>query len=172
MANDKRARSVADKIAKKHELIKSECWPNISNADLWYRKERKGFSTIPRPLPLVMRIMDELTSGKPVSISYFVLWCRVFDSSLVEVKEKEDIAYESGFTGQKAVNTWQQRMKKLESLGFIKIAPSPTNSIQYVLIVNPYHAVRELFKAKKVSKEVYLKLKLRLQEVGAKDLEE
>ncbi len=42
---------------------------------------------------------------------YLALWCRVFDEGFVEIRDKEAFAYESGFSGQRAVTTWSGRMK-------------------------------------------------------------
>ncbi|HCU23928.1 MAG TPA: hypothetical protein DF383_02835, partial [Deltaproteobacteria bacterium] len=79
---------------------------------------------------------DDLSTGQPLSGTYFALWCRVFDHSVVSIQNNSELAFESGFSGQRAETTWAGRMKKLEELGFIKIGASGINAFHYILILN------------------------------------
>ncbi|MBK7890723.1 MAG: hypothetical protein IPJ84_07715 [Bdellovibrionales bacterium] len=171
MANSKRVRSRAEKIEKQIEKVRKLNWPDIQDADLWNRKSRDGFTTIPRGLPHIMRIMDDLSTGQPLSTTYFALWCRVFDHAVVTVQNNNELAYESGFTGQRAESTWAGRMRRLEELGFIKVGGTGVNPFNYVLILNPYLVAKRLHREGKVSNEVFLSLELRADQVGADDLE-
>jgi hypothetical protein len=54
----------------------------------------------------------------------------------------------SGYTGATSERTWKERMKKLEELGFIKIASGKYGDISSVLIYNP-HKVLKKHKEKK-----------------------
>ena len=49
------------------------------------RKAHKGFTTIPKTMPLILRIMDEMTKGAPVSSTYMTLWCSTWDNGFVQV---------------------------------------------------------------------------------------
>ncbi len=171
MANSKRLRTRAEKIEKQFEKVKKTYWPEVTDEDLWSRKSRDGFTTVPRGLPYIMRIMDDLSNGQPLSTTYLALWCRVFDHGVVTIQNNSELAYESGFAGQRAESTWAVRMKKLESLGFIKIGASNINPFHYVLILNPYLAVKRLHENKLIGAEVYLSLQLRADQIGADDLE-
>ena len=69
-------------IASKQRELRQKLWPNVPVELLW-KKESKGFTSIPRTLPIFFEIMDSLSNGKPVSRVYFELWCRAFDEHFV-----------------------------------------------------------------------------------------
>ena len=54
----------------------------------------------------------------------------------------------AGYTGSTNERTWKERMKKLEELGFIKIASGKHGDISCVLILNPHKVLDRLKKAK------------------------
>lgn len=171
MANSKRIRTRAEKIEKQFEKVKKAYWPEITEEELWSRKSRDGFTTIPRSIPYIMRIMDDLSSGQPLSTTYLALWCRVFDHGVVTIQNNSELAFESGFTGQRSESTWAARMRKLEGIGFIKIGATSINPFHYILILNPYLVTMKLQKENKISKEAYLGLQLRAEQIGADDLD-
>ncbi|WGL97818.1 hypothetical protein QE177_11515 [Arsenophonus sp. aPb] len=138
--------------------------------NIWDRKKHKGYSTVPRTLNYINRIIDCLSgTGVPVSQTYLSLWCRVFDEVFVEIRDKNDIAYESGFSGQRAVTTWLSRMKKLRELGFIKTKGGTSGEFQYVLMMNPLYVIKQIYDSGRLTKdERYMALFSRMKEVGAK----
>jgi hypothetical protein len=128
-------------VAKQIELRK-KFWPLITDEDLWLRKERTGFATLPRSMPLIILIMDGMNKGSPVGAVYLALWCQVMDEQFIEVRSDKDMAFASGFDGERAVRTWRDRMKRLKADGFIDYLPGPNGEITYVLLLNPYHVIR------------------------------
>jgi len=158
----------SQKIAQKNLKLRDQLWPKITDEMLWNRKNKKGFTTIPRTLPHFFRIMDDLSSGQPLSATYFVLWCRAFDEHVVTISNPRDFAFESGFSGQRAEQTWRGRMKKLKELGFILAAEGASGEFNYVLILNPYYVVKEL--KDQISHARYNTLIERSQNIGADDL--
>ena len=119
-----------------------------------------------------MQIMDNLSKGKPVSSTYIDLWCRTYDDSFVVANKAREMAFFSGFTGERAERTWASRINILQDLGFIDVAEGPNGSISYVLIYNPYQVVRRHFDAGDIDKRTYNSLKARMIEIGAEDLDE
>jgi hypothetical protein len=169
--NSKQKKARAKKIFSKNIELREQLWPNITSDSLWNRKQNVGFTTIPRPMPHILQIMDELAAkGKPVSNVYLSLWCRVFDESMIVIQNEKDMAFEAGFTGQRAVTTWHSRMRNLVDMGFIEAKPGSLGKYNYVLIFNPYFVIKKLRKAKKISEELYIALFARAQDVGANDL--
>lgn len=157
----------ASKILLRNLELREQLWPGIESK-LWHRKRNDGFTTMPRPMPEIMQIMDSLApKGKPVSRVYLSLWCRVFDESMVVIQNEKEMAFEAGFTGQRAVTTWHSRMKNLVDIGFITTKSGSSGKYQYILILNPYGVIRKLNKMKKLSEELYIALFRRTQEVGA-----
>lgn len=146
----KKIRQITRKTpSSKREEIRKALWPDVSENDLWLRKKDVGFTTIPRTLPLISRIMDQLSGkGRPVSSTYLALWCWVFDEGFVEIKDPTMLAFESGFSGNRAHHTWKARMKLLEEIGFIKSKPGFSNDFQYIVIMNPIKVIKKLYENK------------------------
>ncbi len=99
------------KIAQRRMELRAKLWPHVTGGHLWQRQHHNGFVTIPRTMPLIMSIMDDLSNGQPVSMTYFELWSRAFDECFVTLSKAREIAFHSGFTGQRAERTWRGRMK-------------------------------------------------------------
>ncbi|HFD32171.1 MAG TPA: hypothetical protein ENJ28_05625 [Gammaproteobacteria bacterium] len=170
--NKKQATTRASKIQKKKQALRKQLWGDVDPATIWNRKENDGYTTIPRTMPIIFQIMDNLAEkSKPVSMVYFSLWCRVFDESFIEIKSQEEMAFESGFSGQRAVSTWKSRMKNLASLGFIDAKEGAAGEYNYVLLINPYMLLKKYHEEDKVQAGKYNSLFARAQEVGASDLE-
>jgi hypothetical protein len=160
-------------IAEKHLAQREALWPGVSESPwLWHRLANKGFATIPKTMPLVLQIMDDLSNGKRVSPTYLGLWCETWDNSFVNISSQGAMAHAAGFTGQRAVYTWQERMKLLQTLRFIDIKPGKFGPISHVLIWNPHKIIR-MHNAKKTHGLVegnYNALLDRALEIGAKDM--
>lgn len=156
-------------LAEKREKVIESLWGD-ETPEVWSRKENNGFTTMPRTLPYVCRVIDSLaSSGSPLSQTYLALWFRVFDEGFIEIKDKDALAYESGFSGQRAVTTWAGRMRKLKELGFIDTKPGSSGDLQYVLIVNPLTLIRKMYSdGQKTKDERYNALATRLIDVGGK----
>lgn len=165
-----RAKKIGDRIIQ----LRSEFWPEVSEDMLWSRTRHNGFISVPRALPIIQKIMDSLSVGAPLSGTYLALWCRLFDQSVVTILSPADLAFESGFSGQRSESTWIGRMRKLEELGFIKIKGTPTNPFHYVLVLNPYSVIKALIRSGVIQKDggFYMALRTRAEAIGAKDLDD
>lgn len=162
----------AKKISKAQEKAKTlrdSCWPDLNEEKLWNRKAVSGFTTIPRTMPLMMNIIDTLTKGKPAGRTYFVLWCRTFDHSLLVIDNPMTLAFEAGFTGERALITWKDRMRSLVNLGLIDAKDGPAGPYHFVLLFNPHKVVWDLKSQIQIS--VFRQLQTRAIEIGAKDME-
>lgn len=151
--------------AKRQKLLEGIWGEELTTTPVWDRKKNDGFITIPRTLPHIMRLMDKWSEkGKPVSSTYFALWCRTWDDGCLEIKDKADLAHEAGFSGQRAIYSLAQRMRILQNLGFIKFKQKGNNEFQYVLIVNPLSVIQEKADAED---DDFKALKFRMDDVGA-----
>ena len=162
------------KIAEDKLKLRSQLWPEVSEGDIWNRKKKTGFTTIPRAMPLIMRIIDAMSpKGKPASAVYLELWCRAFDEHVIKFVNKEEMAFHAGFKAQRALQPWTNRIDLLAKLGFIKLAPGPQGKRSYALILNPYKVVKKHFEGKKSSIPVsmYNALLERASEIKADDLD-
>ncbi|MFC4270871.1 hypothetical protein ACFO8N_05160 [Sneathiella chungangensis] len=161
------------KVGKKTLALRSKLWPDLPENEFWDRNLYDGFTSIPRTLPIVMNIIDGLTKNKPASRTYFVLWCTAFDEMYVSLSKQEDLAFQSGFTGQRAIRTWRERMLSLEEFGFIKTAAGSRGDLSHAVIINPHFVIRRLYKNNTpgLTAAAYNTLLERANEIGAKDME-
>lgn len=160
------------KISIRQLELRKQLWPQYGDDDLWLRTVRNGFTTIPRTLPLIFQIMDYLSKGKPVSATYFDLWCRTYDECFVVLNKPTEMAFNSGFAGQRAIQTWQNRVSMLNKLGFISTQPGLSGPLSYALILNPYKVIKEHYRTQNVPANLYNPLLERAVEIGANDLSE
>ena len=157
------------KKLKRLEALKEELWgEELKELPLWNRKRHVGFTTVPRTLPYICRILDELSGkkGQPLSQVYLALWFRSFDNELLELKDKDSLAYESGFSGERAITTWLSRMRQLKELGFISAKPGTSGEFHNVLILNPLAVIKKIYEEKQHD-ERYNSLASRMSEVKA-----
>lgn len=166
-------RRPSSKIAQRQLKLREQLWPDLDKKRLWLRKERTGFTTLPRTMPLILSIMDSMSKGKPLSSTYLELWCRAHDECLVTLSKQEELAFHAGFTGQRAVSTWRDRLRALAELGFIETKPGPSGELGYALLVNPYQVIKKHHGKKHsgITEAAYNALQQRAIDIGADDLE-
>ncbi len=159
------------RIREKQLALRAQLFPQVKAEDLWDRRVHTGFATVPRTMPLVMRIMDIMSKGEPVSATYFDLWCRAFDDAFISLKGAPEMAFSSGFSGQRAVQTWKKRIGILAELGFIKLAAGSGGTASYALILNPHKVILGHRKdaTATLAGDAYNALVERAIEVGAED---
>jgi hypothetical protein len=156
--------------AARRRAVRQRLWPEVADGELWLRTRSVGFTTIPRTLPLINKILDRSAGkGMPVASTYLALWCRVFDEAFVEIRSQKDLAFESGFGGPRAEATWKARMKILAELGIISAKAGVRGEYQYVLMYNPLQVISRLYK-EKMDDFDYLSLMDRMGQVGAEDI--
>lgn len=160
-------------ILKRQLEARAKIWPDVTNQMLWDRTERDGFSTIPRALPLIMNIMDGLSEkGFPIGQTYLEMWCRLYDELFLTLNRPEEMAFYAGFTGQRAVRTWKDRVKRLHDLGFIDLKSGPLGEMSYAVFFNPYHIIKRAYLKGLVAEDKYRALVIRANEIGAFDLDD
>src|SRR5207302_3113672 len=126
------------RIAKRQLDLRNRLWPHATQDWLWSRHTHDGFTTLPKAMPLILSIMDDMAKGQPVSGTYLELWCRTFDENFVTLSKPREIAFHSGFDGQRGERTWRGRLTLLAKLSFIDLKEGPSGPASYALIYNPY----------------------------------
>ena len=160
------------KIQRQKADLRRSLWPDLDEGWLWEYTRSDGWLNVPRALPLLLQIMDTLSKGKPVSATYLDLWCRTFNDSFVVASKPREMAFFSGFTGERAERTWAGRMRILRDLDFIDVQEGPNGPLSYVLIWNPYLVIKEHEAAKRVDRKTFNALRERMIEIGAGDLQD
>ncbi len=165
------AKSSKKSQSERRKQLRNQLWPDISEHDLWLRKQRQGFTTIPRTMNLIGRIMDQHSGkGFPLQQTYLTLWCWVFDEGLVEIRNPKEMAFESGFSGPRGETTWRTRMRKLRELGFIMSKTGLSGEFQFVLLLNPLKTIQKIY-CEKTKDIAYNTLLSRMAQIGADDLD-
>lgn len=161
----------ASAIGKKQLAIRDLHWPEAQQY-IWDRKAHKGFTTIPKTMPLILNIMDEMTKGAPVSSTYLNLWCNTWDNAFVTPNRHGEMANASGFGGQRGEHTWRTRVKKLRDLRFIDITAGKAGPMSNAIIWNPHLVIRWHHQKKTpgLVAASYNALLENALEVGAKDM--
>lgn len=159
-------------VAERRKDLRKSLWPEVEESQLWLRSQRVGFTTVPRTMPLIGQILDQLSGkGFPLFSTYLTLWCWVFDEGIVEIRNPRELAHEAGFGGPRAEATWRSRMRRLEDLGFIKAKPGLAGDFQYVLLLNPLRRIKEIYTDDRPKDLLYNALLGRIAQVGADDFD-
>jgi hypothetical protein len=167
--NSKQTKARASKMERRAVAMRTDLWPDIAEEFFWDRKKASGFTTMPRTMAYLMNMIDTLTKGQPAGMTYLTIWCRLFLPGIVELASEKQMAFEAGFTGERAVDTWRKRMRHLKRLGFIDYKPGTDHDFQWILVFNPHHVAQRL--GAKVQERYRAAWRDRAIEVGAKDLE-
>lgn len=172
LLNVKQNKTRSQRIKERAEEKRLKLWPDIPIEKNWNRKGSNGFTTVPRILTLTSTIMDALSEkNHRISATYLGLWCRVWDTGVVVIENEYELATEVGFTGTRRVYTWRDRIKQLAALNFIAIKDGPKGPYQYILIINPYHALYDHYMAGHIQDHLWDAFIERIEEVGARDIE-
>jgi hypothetical protein len=160
------------KIAQRQLDLRKRLWPDVTDGHLWRRLHHHGFTTIPRSMPLILSIIDDLARS-PVGMAYLELWGRAFDEGFVTLSKPREIAFHAGFDGQRGERTWRVKMRALADLGFIETQSGPSGEMSYALILNPYLVIRRLHQQKcsGLREDKYNALIERAGEIGAEDFD-
>lgn len=171
LINVKQQEKRRNKAQENSLKMRTHLWPEVTADRLWHRKVNDGYSTIPRTLPLLMNLINDLSKGVaagksvPAGRAYLVLWCRLFDEALVKIDSEAVAAAEAGYFGERNVTTWREHLRVLQELGFIDCKQGPAGPYQYVLVYNPYQVVEAL--KSQVQGPTYTALYQRALEIGA-----
>jgi hypothetical protein len=167
MANSKQSQTRRLKMAERAQQQLDLHFPEVPATLLWRRKSNDGFTTVPRTLPIAMQAINDTSKGAPAGHSLFCLWARAPDNPLIMVEAPATFAAETGFTGERAVDTWRKRMKTLRDLEFIRTKPGPSGEFHFILLLNPNIAVERMRERKLVQDGLYGRFRDRVAEVGA-----
>lgn len=159
-------------ILKRQIDARSKLWPELEDAMLW-SIDTDGWVAMPRLMPLMMNIMDDLSKkGFPVSRTYLEMWARLREEQFLTLNRPEEMAFHAGFSGQRALRTWKDRVKRLDELGFISIKSGPLGDFSYAVFYNPYHVIKRYFLNGCIHENKWQALVVRANEVGAFDLDD
>lgn len=125
-------------------VFPGEIWP--SEIAWTGEKPETGWFRAPRTLPLILMLLSSKSVNDKADLTgvYIELLARHRDSGIVDMVAPGEHSYAAGYTGTRGIRTWQERMKILEELGFIKTKMTGNQQYKYVLLVHPTIAVQRL----------------------------
>jgi len=174
LLNSKQTQKKISKAKEDAIAMRKHLWPEVTDDQLWLLddKKKKGFSSIPRTMPILMNIIGDASkqvSAKsvPAGRTYLVLWCRVFGEGIVKIENEMVAASEAGYTGERSITTWREHIRVLKELGFIDYKPGQAGPMQFILMLNPYGVTKALRAKKWVQESQYTALFQRALEIGA-----
>jgi len=156
--------------AQRRQEHKANYWPDI---DEWAGPDEKGWFAAPRTLPLLLALMNSkrISGGANPSSVYLELLSRTYGDGVVEMTRDEEHAFNSGYTGNRAARSWQERMEILEKNGFIR-SVKINGHHKYVLIVHPTDLVHKLRHEGRVDSDLWHAYQARQVEVRETTYEE
>lgn len=154
-------------MAERAQQLMNVHFPNVPQAWIWHRKTNDGYITIPRTMPIIMQAIDAQSKGQPAGHTLFCLWSRSPDHAVLTIENPATFAGEAGFIGERSVDTWRRRMKRLRELWFIQTKPGPSGEFHYVLLLNPNASMEWMRTAGLVQDGLYGRFIDRLIAVGA-----
>ncbi|MFJ2681988.1 hypothetical protein [Pseudomonas sivasensis] len=166
MANAKQAGTKRLKMAERAQQQMDIHFPAVPAPWIWHRKSNDGYITIPRTMPIAMQAIDMQSKGQPAGHTLFCLWARSPDHPVITIENPSILAAEAGFLGERAVDTWRRRMKRLRDLYFIQTKPGASGEFHYVLLVNPNAALEGMWTSGLIQSGLYGRFIERLGEVG------
>lgn len=167
----KYSKKAREKIDRRTKRLRDNLWSDAPTR-IWDYQTSDGWLNIPRSMPVIMRILDSLTKGQPVSATYLELWCRTYNDGFVTASRLREMAFFSGFDGERAHRTWLSRIKKLHDLGFIDVKEGPSGPVSYILVENPYTPLQKLREEGMIPDRFWNALIARMIEIGADDLDD
>jgi len=159
------------RAARKTEALRTSLWPDLDKTLLWNSYNDDGYTPVPRTMPIVMSIINDLTKGKPAGTTFLELWCRAYNEMYVSLGSAVALATHSGYSGPRAVRMWQERIEQLDELGFIRTKNGAAGRYAHAVILNPHKIIRKLYEDKHsgIMKEKYEALAERASEIGSDD---
>lgn len=160
-------------VLERQLQARKSLWPEVTDEMLWGGENAKGYAQVPRVMPLMMNVMDQLSGkGQPVGQTYLELWCRLREEGFLTLNKPKEMAFHAGFSGQRAVRTWRDRVKRLIDLGFVNAKPGPEGELSYLIFFNPYHVIKRAYLDGKVPEDKWQALMMRALETKALDFDE
>jgi hypothetical protein len=143
---------------------RNRLWPK-SEDQHWPREGEDGWAKIPRSISLILAIINQktLSDGVDLTSTYLALLSHNMGDGMVEIDDDQEMAAMCGLMKK----TWALRIRALEKLGMISVAPKLTRPIGYVLVRHPMSAIYALRAAGNVPDEMWHALKQRNTEMGA-----
>lgn len=131
---------------RRNEKLREWIWP-ASAGRAWPHGAGETWFELPRYFPALLRLLSSkaLRGDRDLSRTYLSLFA-LHEGGVVELGEEGRHAELAGFTASpRGIKSWRERMRLLEALGFLRIAPRATRPYGFVLLLDPLPVVEALW---------------------------
>ncbi len=106
-----------------------------------------GWSQMPRTIPMIASLVDELGGRDKAGRLYITLWAYELGDSFVEVPDPAQLALEAGYVTNRAERSFNERIAILRSLGLVRTARLGLREHGFVLLLDPHPIVTAIREA-------------------------
>jgi len=156
--------------AKERASMLEHLFPG-ARALVWPRAEEGGWFKGPRALPLLLAMLNTKAWRGSVDVAsvYLALFAENWEEGLVEIRSEADSAMMAGFRADaRGLRMWRERIRQLEKLELIRVAPRGSQAIGFVAIMHPYDLLARLRDAGKLPDDGMWNLyQAKLREAGS-----
>ena len=155
------------KADQRREELREQLWPGQIDL-IWKGPAEVGYCCAPRVLPLLLHLTGSknIVGPKSCSTVYVELMSRSYNQGIIEIQDEDEHAYCAGYTSSRARRTWQERVRILEEIGFIRVAPKGNRVFGYVLLMHPFKVVLSLREQGKITDEWWTLFNQHLRSAG------
>jgi hypothetical protein len=139
---DPKRAAAASRASKRRRGQRDRLWSDAEG--IVFQSKRGGWAQMPRTVPLVASLIDQLRAKENAGRLYLTLWSHEYGDGFVEVPDPALIAMEAGYVTNRAERTFAERMRVLSELGFVRTAPLGVRDFGYVLLVDPHQVVCDM----------------------------
>lgn len=158
---------------QRRRIRREQLWPG-SEDRVWPPQDTTGgWAKISRIVPLVLTAIDKSglrKKSEDVARTYIELLCRNMDVGFVEVPDEDEAAVMTGFSGNRRVRTWRDRVFALQRLHLIEIDVVGGRKIGAILMLDPREALEWMRREKKILDPLWKLVQKRYSEVLSIDI--
>jgi hypothetical protein len=136
MANEKPA---VKRVIRRRRARRDQHW--VEANDVVFTTATGGWAQMPRTVPLMSALIDELGGRNKAGRLYITLWAYEMGDGFVEVPDPAQLALESGYITNRAERTFNERIAILRELGFVRTARLGLREHGFVLLLDPHPVV-------------------------------
>ncbi|MDX2088301.1 MAG: hypothetical protein SFX73_10645 [Kofleriaceae bacterium] len=129
---------------KKRLSRRDSLWPDA--AEVVFPSKEGGWAQVPRTIPMISALLDTPAFGgkdDPGRV-YSVLWAHSYGDGFVEVSDPALLALEAGYLTARAERSFDERMKQLVQLGFLRAKQVGLRDFGAVLLPDPHAILRRI----------------------------
>lgn len=139
---DLKKKMTAYRATNRRRSQRDALWPDAASAV--FPSAVGGWAKMPRTVPMIAALLDELGGKDKPGRLYIALWTYDYGDGFVEVPDPVHIAAEAGYISPRAERTFNERMKQLRELGFIRSSPIGSREFGFVLLLDPHRTVANI----------------------------